>query len=78
MDHNGAKNDQVSRQVEDLVGLQAQFPLGMRTAIPGCQFGIPSDVRTIHRLEKEMGEIQIQKVGGVQAILGVHDLQFIA
>ena len=68
----------MSRQVEDLVNLKAQFPLRMSIAIPGCQFGVPSDVRTIHRLEKEMDEIQIQRVGWVETILRVHDFQFIA
>src|SRR5215469_14777454 len=44
------------RNAEELVGLQAEAPLGMFKAEPDAEFGVTGAIWSVHRLDEEVPE----------------------
>src|SRR5262245_27141458 len=66
-----------SRDVQELVGLQAQPPLRVLQAVTNRQLRVPFHVRAVHRLQEEVAEVVPLELPRVRAGLGEDELQFV-
>src|SRR6185503_13302434 len=67
-----------SRDADELVGLQAEAPAGMRQAVGHGGRGGGVAVGPVAGLEEEAGEVEVLVVGGSGAVLGEHQLELVA
>src|SRR5205085_9476556 len=67
-----------SRQADDLVGLEAEAPLGMGQAVADSGLCVFGATRPIHRLEEEVTEVQRGETFRLGAGLRIDEFQFVA
>src|SRR5919108_1227166 len=74
----GARLPRSSRNAEKLMRLEAESPARVVQAVAERRRGIGLASRPVHRLEKEMAEVERLEPRGVGARLGIDQLELVA